>query len=370
MKYIVAYLTILFGMYSSYAVAESPPVLRVLNWSEFIDTDAQVDESEPMSRRSPSLQAFARRFNCTVEYDEYTNESEMLNKIENMKSYYDVLITSLENVPPLVAAGFLAPVPDQAVPNLRHIPERYRNLLGDTPERYVVPYLVGTTGLIYRKDIVGRAVTSWKDYFSPPAALKGRIAALDTPLMLCMGLHSLRLDIHTRDAGEIKEAARLFYELRKNGFLRFISSNVPELRQGLLSGTLAMAVMYSGDALSTLAEAPDKLAYVLPEEGSEFTVDVLCLMRGAQSALALQFINFMLDPEIQAANAYNLHYAVPNSASVELLRSKHPEYFRDNLIFPTPETMQRLALYRDLHDAELRRWWRKILESAHPDVRS
>jgi spermidine/putrescine transport system substrate-binding protein len=62
------------------------------------------------------------------------------------------------------------------------------------------------------------------------------------------------------------------------------------------------------------------LGFFIPREGTNIFVDALCIPVGSrQKEAAEMYINFMLEPEIGAANAEYIGYATPNAAALEVL---------------------------------------------------
>ena len=88
-----------------------------------------------------------------------------------------------------------------------------------------------------------------------------------------------------------------------------------------------MAINYSGDSLSMGEEDP-RLDYVIPQEGGEYYIDCMIIMRDAPNGrLAQQFVNFFHDPQIHAANVLFLKYASANFKALEIIKVKSPAYF-------------------------------------------
>lgn len=350
----------LFATFIGTVSAEAPPVLRVLNWSgDYIDIDSSVDESKAIVERSPTLRKFMQEYKCTIEYDEYDSEDEMFKKVTTLPKYYDVVITDAIKV--LLSAGRLSGISEKAVPNKANIPPKYRSHPADPKGEYFAPYMIGTTGIAYRKDIVGE-VTSWKQFFEPDEKLKGKLMAHDTAYMICFAMKYLDIDIHTKDKALIKKAAGLFYNLKKNGFLGEISSEMEQIDAKFLSGELAMGIYYSGEAVSLMEkDKQGRIGYVLPKEGGELYLDCLAVMNDAPNKdLALKYVDFVLRPEINAAIAGYLNYTTPNLKSQTIIRGKYPEYFNNAARIVPAAAMERLEIMSGLNLEEFMRLWRKI----------
>lgn len=317
-----------------------------------------------MTERSPTLGKFAQKHGCDIEYTEYDAEDELLKMIQNLPNYYDVVVTTTDIIKSLLAAGRLAKISPDLVPNIRHVIPKYASIPADPKGEYFVPYMVGTTGIAYRRDLVGHDVTSWKDYFEPAETLKGKIGALDTFYNIPFAMKYMGIDIHTRDRNQIKKAAMLLFNLKKNGFLVEIISDPEEIRKKLISGELAMATLYSGDALSAADEDPrGMIRYALPKEGGEFYIDSMTIPKDAPNKeLAHKFIDFILEPEINAAIVVDINYTTPNRNAPEFIKKTKPEYLSNPGVYPPAEVMERLEMFKDLDFEEFRRLWRKIAE--------
>jgi len=53
------------------------PVLRILNWSDYIEIDEEADASLPIVARSPILREFAARHGCEIDYHEFEDSTEV-----------------------------------------------------------------------------------------------------------------------------------------------------------------------------------------------------------------------------------------------------------------------------------------------------
>ena len=76
---------------------------------------------------------------------------------------------------------------------------------------------------------------------------------------------------------------------------------------------------YSGEALITKEQNTD-LAYVVPEEGSNFWFNAVAIPTTTQNKeLAEKFINFLYRPDIAKLSADYSGYSTPNKAVFDLL---------------------------------------------------
>lgn len=341
---------------------ESKSVIRIYNWSEFIDIDETFSEDLPIAERSPSLIAFAKKFNCKVEYYEYEDTSEMVKAVENLPGFYDIVIASHPEVKNLIRAGKALKLQKETLSNLENIYTEYSHSDFDVKGDYSVPFLVGTTGLLYRRDIVGYDITSWKAFFDPDEALKGKVNIFDDALLMFpMALQYIGADPNTQDPAIIKKAGRKIYNLNKNGFIASRTSDIGDVTSSMLAGEIAISPMFSGDALAAIDKAPQgQLKYVLPDEGAEFYVDSFVILKDSKNKeLAHKFVNFMIEPKVHAANAIYLQYLCPNRGALTFIERDAPEQLLNPAIYPSDKTRSKLKSYSNYH-SEVYRLWNKV----------
>ena len=332
-------------------------VLSILNWAGgYIDTDPSADPSLPIYERSPSLRDFMRQYNCGIRYEEYASEEDLMAKMFGTQKHYDVMIITSDVARKFGKTGHLVELTKQDVPNIKWIFPKYRKTAFDSPDRYLAPYLAGTTGIAYRHDMVGKEVNSWADYFFPPESLKGKLGALDSAYMICHALQYLEIDIHTRDEKQIKKAARLFWNLKKQGYLKIASGESSGIVKSMLAGQMGMAIFYSGPTMKMITQNPN-IRYVVPKEGGEYYLDCMVLLKNADHpALGKAFINHILTPEVHANIAVSLNFLTPNKKSLEIIKKKFPAYGNQYNIFVS----EHIELFDNIHLEALNRLWLKI----------
>ena len=329
---------------------DGKPVLRVLNWSSYIAVDS-ADETLPLPQRSPALRGFAAKEGCRVEYYEYAETAEAMSRVGKSLGFYDLVILSSNEVERMAQAGYLLRLDWSQIPNRRYLPAREDGdpLWGRSAWDYAAPYLYGTTGLAYRRDRVSELEASdWATYFEPSPARKGRIGVLNDPQVM-YGLAKLYggLDPNSGSFEDYRVAARALHGLKDGGFVGLVSSDVERLQGALLSGDLDMAVMYSGDVNSLLDENPN-IGYSIPRQGAEFFVDSFAVLEGGKNReLAHRFIDYMLEPAVNAQNASSLKYATPHRGALEILRRDDPQQLANPGIYPTALERARLREFND-----------------------
>ena len=93
-------------------------------------------------------------------------------------------------------------------------------------------------------------------------------------------------------------------------------------------------------------ENPEKLGYIIPEEGATMYQEDMCILDPAPNKEnAKKFMEFFLQPEIAALNAEQQMNGTPNMGAKELL----PAELRNNpAVNPPPEVMKKLHIFEEL----------------------
>ena len=120
-------------------------------------------------------------------------------------------------------------------------------------------------------------------------------------------------------------------------------------------GNAALASYYAGDSLSML-ENNENLRYVIPEEGSNWFVDAMCVLKDApHMEEAEQWINFIASTEANLANMDAIWYASPNREALEQYPAYYEEQYGEPLdpeLYETmaapPEVLARCEMYENL----------------------
>ena len=105
-----------------HSVVAEQQVIRVLNWSEFITLDDNVDSALPIAERSPVLKQFMQESDCKIEYYEYDDTNQMLQMTTNTPGFYDVVISSHSDIKKLITAQQLHPLIPENFSNYKYLP--------------------------------------------------------------------------------------------------------------------------------------------------------------------------------------------------------------------------------------------------------
>jgi spermidine/putrescine-binding protein len=134
-------------------------------------------------------------------------------------------------------------------------------------------------------------------------------------------------------------------------------------------GNAAIATYYAGDYLSMVDNQADSvdLQFVVPEEGSNWFVDAMCVLKDAPNKEEAEaWINFLASTEASLANMDYIWYASPNQEALEQYPAYYEELYEEELdpeiyeiMAATPETLERCESYLVL-PAETRKLYNEL----------
>jgi len=317
------------------AVRQEGSRLNVYNWSDYIDEGR--------------VEAFQELYGVTVTYDTYEENEEMLAKIQAGGTGYDVAYPSQDYVEKMIALGFLQPLNRDWVPNMQGLIEKFIDPSFDPGNQYSAGYQWGTTGYVYNTAKVPEwdsRIGSWKLMFEGAIYL-GKMAMMDSYTnVIGSALKYLGYSLNTGQPWQEGDEERLMEArevlLRQKPWLKaYIYGG--EMKKPLIAEEVWIGQEWSGDALMAWDEN-DSLAYVLPEEGDEVWVDSMVILKSApHPAAAHLWINYMLDPQVQAAISNYVWYAPVIGEARQYL----DEYIRNHpAVFPPEEALAKCEFYR------------------------
>lgn len=318
------------------SAADNTPAARELvfyNWTAYVDQDV--------------VEAFEQAFDVRVvqRYFQSADERDAV-LVQNEGKGFDVMVVTAGDLPPYLQRGWLLPLDKAAIPNLVHADRRWIDGYAGVDD-YAVPYLWGTTGLVWRSDLIEQPIHSWRQFYEPDPAWKGHLMVLNQyRIAFGMALKMLGHSFNTDDPAAVDEAARILRAQKP--FVQSYGYFKTDADSGIVSGDTWVGQTWSGDALLLMERNP-AIRYVVPDEGGELMIDYLVIpANAAEPALAHAFINWLQEPAHAAACAESLQFATTNKAAEALL----PQEFLDNpVIYPAPEVLQRSEVQTTLNPA-------------------
>ena len=284
------------------------PVVNVCSWGEYIDEDL--------------ITQFEEETGIAVNYQTAESNEALYSLLKSGAGDYDVIVPSDYMISQLVEEDMLAELDYRQIPNYALISSRFKGLTYDPEERYSVPYAWGTVGIIYNTSMVEEPITSWSALFDERYA--GNVLMFrNSRDAMATALSYLGYSLNTADEAELREAFQLLKDAKDRGVYQ--SFVMDEIFQKLEGGNAAIGVYYAGDYLTMLENNGD-LAFVVPEEGSNWFMDAMCVLKNAPHYdEAMAWINFIASTEANLKNMDYLWYASPNQEALE----QYPAYYED-----------------------------------------
>lgn len=304
--------------------------LNILNWGEYIDPEL--------------LNLFEKETGVKVNYVEMTSNEEMLLKLRSADCIYDLCFPSDYIIEQLIANDMLQPLDMSKIPNAKNISEHIKQFTNvfDPDNKYSLPYLWGTVGILYNTKMVEGEVDSWDVLWDEKYV--GQVWQYDSVRdAIAVALLKLGYDINTRSADEVNAAKEEL--IKQIPLLKGLGTD--DIRSSMENGKAALAVIYSGDALECCSKNED-LAYVVPKEGSNVWFDNVVIPKSAKNVEAAHaFINFINDANLAARNTEYVYYSTPNQGALDLLGE---EFTEDAIFNPSQEVLDRCNVFHDLGD--------------------
>ncbi|MEQ1899307.1 MAG: polyamine ABC transporter substrate-binding protein [Devosia sp.] len=344
----------------SAALAQEEKVLNVYNWSDYIAED--------------TIPKFEAETGIKVNYDVFDSNELVEAKLLAGSSGYDVVVPSGFFLERQVAAGLFLPFDKSKLPNLANMdPDVMAATAAHDPDNaHSVDYMWGTTAIGYNVAKVTAAlgpdqpINTWDIVFKPEIVSKLAdcgVTLLDAPAeIMASALNYLGLDPNSESADDLAKGEALLMSIRP--YVRYFNSS--QYIDDLGNGEVCLSVGYSGDVFIAQAAAADanagvEVAYVIPKEGALKWFDLFAIPADAPHPdNAHKFIDFMLRPDIAAANTNYVYYASGNKAALDLI---DPEVKDDPAIYPTAEISAKLfplKAHSPDYDETLTEAWQRI----------
>jgi spermidine/putrescine transport system substrate-binding protein len=301
------------------------PRLNVYNWSSYIAAETVTN--------------FERETGIHVRYSVYESNEEMLAKVITGNSGWDIVFPTHSRIGPMRANALLKPLDHKRLSNLHYLAPEFQAPVWDANLEWSVPYMWNATGIAYRKTL---GLAKWSDLWRKD--LQGKITMLDDPEdVIGACLQKLGMPFNATDSAQLSAAKE--EAIRQKRFVRaYINA---EVKDQLVAGDVMAAQLWSTTASQAMSASPE-VAFAYPEEGFPLYADSAVIL--GRTELAHEFINYLLKPEVAAANAKAAETATCNEVSDR----------SNTVLYPPKELMARgtwpIALPREAQRLRDRIW--------------
>ena len=303
--------------------------LNVYNWGLYI-SDGSDDSVNVLS-------AFEELTGIKVNYTTFDSNESLYAKMKSGGASYDVIFPSEYMVGKMAAEGMLAELNYDNIPNIANVGEEYLGWDFDPDNRWSVPYMWGTTVLIYNTTMVEEEPTSWDALWD--------VRYANNVLMFnnsrdAYAIAAKRQGLSLNPAS-VEEVDTVMGDLKaqKSVVQAYVMDEIFDKMEG---GEAALAPYYAGDALVMIEENPD-LAVVHPEEGVNFFVDNMCVPANAKHKEAAElFINYLCEPSVGLANCDYIGYSTPLT---EVWEELDDDLKYSEVAYPGKEVMDKAEVF-------------------------
>lgn len=301
--------------------------LNLYAWSEYIPQSV--------------LDGFTKETGIKVNYETFASGEEMLAKLLAGGTRYDLIQPPDYIAEALIKNKLLVPLDYKKLPNFKNILPEFTKMPHDPEQKFTVPYMAGTVGIVVNTEKVKEPVKGYADLFSDK--YKNRIVALDDGRELVVGaLYTLGIGLNDITPANLEKARPVLAAWMKN--IKLFDSDSP--KTALLNGDADVGLVWGGEG-AILWNENKKFAYHLPSEGAHMFVDVLAIPKRAKNAdAAHKFLDYILRPEVSVEISGEFPYTNPNAEARKLLT---PEQLANPGSYP--KVTRKLDTFRHLGES-------------------
>ncbi len=294
------------------------------------------------------IEPFEQANDVKVNLKDYEGTGTALSIIEQSQpGDWDVFVVDGVDVPRVVEAGLLAPLPEDALPTSDLFPALVmaeNHVHGG--KTYAISEKFGYNTISFNKEKVDPAdMNDMSIIFSDKYA--GRIAVYDYYLPV-MGMVAMGLGIKTADlkAGDLDAIREALFKLKAN---TKVVGEVVASQTAIATGEVDILVGGGEWVTAGLSAENPALDWVLPEQGGvRWSQSIGVFASSSRKEMALKFVQYILSPEGQARLATSsCYWAMPaNSKAGAHLSGQQkralrwfdqPGYLANSQLYPVPD---------------------------------
>jgi spermidine/putrescine transport system substrate-binding protein len=320
-------------------VAEAGPVegeLIVSTWPGYIDPGKNGTEAE-----------FEEKTGVAVDWTEDINDNnQFFGKLqpllqEGESGGRSIMMPSDWMASQMYDLGYLQELPHEELETVFENLAPQFDFSQDPDQTFSIPWQGGMTGIWVNTEEADE-ITSINDLFDPQ--YKGRVTVLselrDT-VPLVMRADGIATENATPE--EWLAAIEKVSGAVESGQIRRVTGN--EYTEDLTAGNAVASIGWSGDGYLI---GRDGVEWRRPVEGCTTWFDTMTIPVGApNTAAALEFMNYVYEPEVQADLAAFINYVTPVEGVHEVLEKRDPALAKSQLIFPSESFVKDCEPYYD-----------------------
>ncbi|OAJ62160.1 ABC transporter substrate-binding protein [Paraburkholderia ginsengiterrae] len=317
--------------------------LNVYNWSDYIAKD--------------TIPNFEKQTGIHVRYDNYDSNDTLQAKLLTGNSGYDIVVPTSNYMGAQIQAGVYQKLDKSKLPNLKNLsPTLMQMVAGADPgNQYGVPWAFAVIGIGYNAQAVQKLlganppVDGWALVFDPAnlAKLKGcGVSFLDESIdVFAAALQYMHKDPNSTNPADYQAAFEMLKKVRpyvtefnSSGYINDLANNDVCVSIGF-AGDVGIAHRRSADA-----KRPYDIRFSNVKEGGLVAFDMMAIPKDApHPEAALQWINYIEDPKVNAAITNEVYYP---TANVPARKFVTPTIAQDLSVYPPDDVFKKMTLMK------------------------
>ncbi|MDT8343425.1 MAG: spermidine/putrescine ABC transporter substrate-binding protein [Thermohalobaculum sp.] len=319
-------------------MAGAVPGLRGRAWAQGKIGDRVSVATWPNYFNPDNYAKFTETTGAEVQVSVFGSNEEMLAKLQAGGTGWDVFVPTNYTITTYVDLDLIQPLDLSRLPNFvaSAYEQRFIEPGSVNGQVYAVPKNWGTTGFVVNRGKLTMPLDTWKAFWDVTRAeATGRAMVHDYQLTtIGNALKYFGHSFNSVDPAELAEAEALLIDAKPHLFA-INSDYQPSMR----SNDAWMSIAWTGDGLQLNRDMPE-IDYVLGREGGELWSDFYAIPKGAPHLdAAYAFIDFLLDPEVNALEVKAHGYPVPDTRTTALLPA---EMTSNPIMYPAKELLDPL----------------------------
>ena len=328
---------------STGAVPETEAVLNLYSWADYFPSSV--------------LRRFEAETGIRVNFSVFDSNDVAETTLSAGHSGFDlVTVNASPHLGRQIPKGLWHRLDSTKLSNRENIDASVLSTLGavDPGNLYAIPYVWGTTGIIYNPDLIrsldaSAPVDSLGMIFDPRVARRFARCGISTLSSWVDMLPLLSAYLHQHDqpsdTASLEAVGATFRSVKP--YIRRVTAT--GYYEQLARGELCLSIGYSADAMVARRRAAElgtgiRIEFAAPKETVQMYIDAFAIPADARHvAAALRFIDFTLRADVGRELASATGFAVANTAAVAILDPA----LRDNpIVYPPEDVRARFSLGR------------------------
>lgn len=351
MRGVKNYIFFIFLFSCIFVSANAQEKLSKVSWINWVDYTG-----------NNTLENFKKLYNIKTLYSVVDSNEVLEAKLLSGQNGVDLVTPSQNFFIMMCEIGVFLKLDKTKIPNIKYVDQRISEKIDASMQAnsldYGIPYLWGTTGIGYNKQLVEQALgksaptDSWSLVFeldNIKKLAKYGVAFIDDPSEV---INSLLAYMGIRDP-KLADYEAAFNKLEAiRPYIAYFNST--RLVNELANGDICLAVGWSGDIqVSKIRSANSgNIVYSIPKEGAVMWVDILAIPKNAKNKdEAYCLINYLLDPKVMADISNETRFAHANTESSKYISKG---FIQNHDVFISDDTLKRLFVVK-IPDKKIRR---------------